>query len=49
MTLHHAVSVPLPGCSVINLPVDSGLVHQASTFLKHAEMVITPRKQVAPI
>lgn len=32
---------------VINQPVDSGLAHRAATFLKHAEMVIVPKAQVA--
>lgn len=35
------------GKAIINLPVNPALVHQAATFLKHAEMVIKPRAQVA--
>ncbi len=35
------------GRLVINIPVDSSLVHCAGIFLKHAEMVITPKAQVA--
>lgn len=35
------------GHPVINSPFDSGLVHRAVTFLKHAEMVIEPKRQVA--
>ncbi|RJK85718.1 RecQ family ATP-dependent DNA helicase [Vibrio cholerae] len=35
------------GQAVINLPVNPALAHQAATFLKHAEMVIKPRAQVA--
>lgn len=35
------------GKAVINLPVNPALAHQAATFLKHAEMVIKPRAQVA--
>ncbi|BDP29038.1 RecQ family ATP-dependent DNA helicase [Vibrio vulnificus] len=35
------------GTAVINLPVNPALAHQAATFLKHAEMVIKPRAQVA--
>lgn len=36
------------GRLVINIPVDPSLAHRAGTFLKHAEMVIQPRKQIAP-
>jgi ATP-dependent DNA helicase RecQ len=32
---------------VINIPVDPSLAHRAGTFLKHAEMVISPKAQVA--
>ncbi|WP_417763504.1 RecQ family ATP-dependent DNA helicase [Shewanella sp.] len=32
---------------VINTPVDSALAHRAGIFLKHAEMVIIPKAQVA--
>lgn len=35
------------GHPVINVPVDPGLAHRAGTFLKHAEMVIEPKAQVA--
>ncbi|EGR4402267.1 RecQ family ATP-dependent DNA helicase [Vibrio cholerae] len=35
------------GQAVINLPINPALAHQAATFLKHAEMVIKPRAQVA--
>lgn len=35
------------GRPVINAAVDPALVHRAGTFLKHAEMVITPKAQVA--
>ncbi|MAD26806.1 MAG: ATP-dependent DNA helicase RecG [Pseudomonadales bacterium] len=35
------------GRPVINAPVDPALAHRAGTFLKHAEMVITPKAQVA--
>lgn len=35
------------GLPVINAPVDPVLAHRASTFLKHAEMVIAPKAQVA--
>ncbi|WP_391528011.1 RecQ family ATP-dependent DNA helicase [Photorhabdus akhurstii] len=35
------------GQPVVNQAIDPMLVHQASTFLKHAEMIIQPRKQVA--
>lgn len=35
------------GRPVIYTPVDPTLVHQAGTFLKHAEMIIEPRRQVA--
>ncbi|MFG1487665.1 RecQ family ATP-dependent DNA helicase [Oceanospirillum sp. HFRX-1_2] len=35
------------GQPVINAPVDPALAHQAGTFLKHAEMVIAPKAQVA--
>ncbi|MDM3870797.1 RecQ family ATP-dependent DNA helicase [Porticoccus sp. W117] len=35
------------GHPVINTPVDPGLAHRAGTFLKQAEMVITPKVQVA--
>lgn len=31
----------------INMPVDPSLTHRAGTFLKHAEMEITPKAQVA--
>ena len=33
---------------VLDLTIDPTLTHQASTFLKQAEMIIKPRKQVAP-
>ena len=33
---------------VIDVTIDSLLVHDAATFLKQAEIVIQPRKQVAP-
>jgi ATP-dependent DNA helicase RecQ len=36
------------GHSVIYQAINHTLVHQAGTFLKHAEMVIQPRKQAAP-
>lgn len=36
------------GQQVINQVIDPALVHRAGTFLKHAEIVIQPRKQVAP-
>ncbi|EKA7363837.1 RecQ family ATP-dependent DNA helicase [Vibrio parahaemolyticus] len=36
------------GESVIASDVDSTLVHQAASFLKQAEMIIPPRKQIAP-
>lgn len=36
------------GQAVIQAEVAPVLAHQASTFLKHAEMVITPKVQVAP-
>ncbi len=36
------------GQQVINQVIDPALAHRAGTFLKHAEMVIQPRKQVAP-
>ncbi|WP_374697604.1 RecQ family ATP-dependent DNA helicase [Alcaligenes nematophilus] len=35
------------GRPVINEPVDPALAHRAGTFLKHAEMVIAPKAQVA--
>lgn len=35
------------GRKVINVDIDSKIVHQAGTFLKHAEFKITPKKQVA--
>ncbi len=35
------------GHPVINIDVDPGLAHRAGTFLKHAEMVIAPKAQVA--
>lgn len=35
------------GQPVINAPVDPALAHRAGIFLKHAEMVITPKVQVA--
>lgn len=35
------------GEPVINAAVDATLAHRAGTFLKHAEMVITPKAQVA--
>lgn len=35
------------GEPVINVPVDYALAHRAGTFLKHAEMVIAPKAQVA--
>lgn len=35
------------GHAIINTPVDCGLADQANVFLKHAEMVITPKIQVA--
>lgn len=35
------------GHSVIKQAIDPALAHQASTFLKHAEMVIAPKAQVA--
>ncbi|MBE0508565.1 MAG: RecQ family ATP-dependent DNA helicase [Marinospirillum sp.] len=35
------------GQPVINTPVDPTLAHRAGIFLKHAEMVITPKAQVA--
>jgi ATP-dependent DNA helicase RecQ len=35
------------GHSVINTPVNPALAHRAGTFLKHAEMIIEPRRQVA--
>lgn len=35
------------GQPVINMNVDLGLAHRAGTFLKHAEMVIAPKAQVA--
>lgn len=35
------------GQPVIHAPVDSVLAHRASAFLKHAEMVIAPKVQVA--
>lgn len=36
------------GQQVINQVIDPALAHRAGTFLKHAEIVIQPRKQVAP-
>lgn len=36
------------GRDVVDRAVDSEVVHQAATFLKHAETVIKPRVQVAP-
>lgn len=36
------------GQPVVNQAIDPNLAHRAGTFLKHAEMVIQPRKQVAP-
>ncbi|NHN37084.1 RecQ family ATP-dependent DNA helicase [Pseudomaricurvus alcaniphilus] len=35
------------GHPVINVDVDPALAHRAGTFLKHAEMVIAPKAQVA--
>ena len=35
------------GQAVINTPIDPALAHHAGTFLKHAEMVIIPKAQVA--
>jgi ATP-dependent DNA helicase RecQ len=35
------------GHPVINIQIDPTLAHGAATFLKHAEMIIKPRKQVA--
>lgn len=35
------------GQPVINRPIDPALAHCAATFLKHAEMLITPKAQVA--
>ena len=35
------------GQAVINIQINPALVHQAGTFLKHAEMAIKPRVQVA--
>lgn len=35
------------GRPVINQPINPALTHQAATFLKHAEMVISPKVQVA--
>ena len=35
------------GKPVLDVPVNSALVHQAATFLKHAEMLIQPKAQVA--
>jgi ATP-dependent DNA helicase RecQ len=35
------------GQPVVSEPINPGLVHQAATFLKHAEMVIQPKAQVA--
>lgn len=32
---------------IIDIAIDPNLAHRAGTFLKHAEMVITPKKQVA--
>ncbi|PKD38114.1 RecQ family ATP-dependent DNA helicase [Methylomonas sp. EFPC1] len=36
------------GQSVVNQTINTVLAHQAATFLKHAEIIIHPRKQVAP-
>lgn len=36
------------GQPVVNQVIDPNLAHRAGTFLKHAEIVIQPRKQVAP-
>ena len=36
------------GRPIINAPVDPALAHRAGTFLKQAEIIIKPRKQVAP-
>ncbi|MES9943272.1 MAG: ATP-dependent DNA helicase RecG, partial [Candidatus Thiodiazotropha sp. 6PLUC7] len=36
------------GQPVVDQAIDPTLAHSAGTFLKHAEMVIQPRKQVAP-
>ena len=35
------------GQPVVNQSIDPALAHQAATFLKHAEMVISPKAQVA--
>lgn len=35
------------GQAVISTPIDHALEHRAGTFLKHAEMVIAPKAQVA--
>ncbi|MBU9978175.1 RecQ family ATP-dependent DNA helicase [Proteus mirabilis] len=35
------------GKPIINTPIDPALAHSASIFLKHAEMVLSPKKQVA--
>lgn len=35
------------GQNLINQILDPAIVHRASTFLKHAEMIITPKAQVA--
>lgn len=35
------------GQPIINQIIDPALVHRAGTFLKHAEMPITPKAQVA--
>ncbi len=35
------------GHPVVSTAVDSGLAHQAGTFLRHAEMAISPKAQVA--
>ena len=36
------------GRPILNVPVDPNLAHRAGTALKQAEMIIQPRKQVAP-
>ncbi|AMK00049.1 ATP-dependent DNA helicase RecG [Alteromonas macleodii] len=36
------------GTQVIHQNIDPTLAHSAGTFLRHAEMVIQPRKQIAP-
>lgn len=35
------------GKPIINTPIDPTLAHNASIFLKHAEMALSPKKQVA--